>query len=243
MRLKKISVFLLFVMLHVFLFAKTVRVGYFIYPGYQEYKNGEYSGFGYEYLKEIQKFTNWNYEFIREVPVLDAQGNASNRKEKLSYSRALEMLENGDLDIVGSVRKSDERANTFLFPLFSCGKGYEVLTTRADYVPKGEESLIKIGLRTGCIQGNSLLEIIKHEVGQDIVFLYYDTTEELLWALHKQKEIDYILSTSLRELENERILQKFNAQEHYFVISPLRKDLLIDFNKAHEELFFAKAFF
>lgn len=244
MRLKKISVFLLFVMLHVFLFAKTIRIGYFIYPGYQEYKNGEYSGFGYEYLKEIQKFTNWNYEFIREVPVLDAQGNASNRKEKLSYSRALEMLENGDLDIVGSVRKSDERANTFLFPLFSCGKGYEILTTRNDFFPdESHEAVFKVGLRSGCIQGEELLRLVEHELEKNLVFIYFDTTKEMLDALHKTKEIDYILSTSLRQLENERILHKFNAQEHYFAINPYRKDILDDFNAAHEELFLQNASF
>ena len=70
------------------LFAKPVRVGFFEYKPFHIIEDGNLSGFGYEYLRELQKFTDWKFEYITRVPVLDTQGQPTSRTEKLSYSRA-----------------------------------------------------------------------------------------------------------------------------------------------------------
>ena len=45
---------------------KKVRVGYLIYPGYQEGEgNAPKSGYGYEYLQQIAYYAGW--ESIKEV--------------------------------------------------------------------------------------------------------------------------------------------------------------------------------
>lgn len=46
--------------------SRTVKVAYPIQSGLTEIdEDGLYSGYTYEYLKEISRFTNWNLEFVR----------------------------------------------------------------------------------------------------------------------------------------------------------------------------------
>ena len=45
---------------------RTVKVGYYIAPGFQEYdeSTGVYSGSSYEYLMVLKQYTGWQYEFV-----------------------------------------------------------------------------------------------------------------------------------------------------------------------------------
>ena len=201
------------------LFAKSVRVGFFEYKPFHIIEDGNLSGFGYEYLRELQKFTDWKFEYITRVPVLDTQGQPTSRTEKLSYSRALEMLANGELDIVGSIRKTKEREELYFFPKFSSGHGYETITTLVDNDEFENRKTIKLGLRLGAVQEKDFLNLWRYLFPQPIVFMYYEHYSDLIKALHETKEIDYILSTSLREFSGEQVIRKFNSFEHYFAIS------------------------
>ncbi len=71
--LKKIIAFILFSTVQIIssinLFSQQkqiVKVAVMDYPNYLTIDNsGNVSGYVYEYLKEIQKYTNWEYEFVR----------------------------------------------------------------------------------------------------------------------------------------------------------------------------------
>ena len=136
---KKNLCFVFFLVLMNAVFAHQIRVGYFLYDGYQNLINGEFSGYGYEYLREIQKYNDWQYDFISSVDERDETGSLTGRQIPLSYDLALKMLEKGELDIVGSVRKSPQREKDFLFPRFGCGIAYEMLTSCSQ-----EKNLFKV---------------------------------------------------------------------------------------------------
>jgi hypothetical protein len=45
--------------------SKKVRVGYYVLDGYHNFdKNGNRSGYGYDYLQEIANYTGWTYEYV-----------------------------------------------------------------------------------------------------------------------------------------------------------------------------------
>ena len=45
--------------------SRVVRVGYPVQQGFTEIsEDGTYSGYTYEYLQEIARYTNWEYEFV-----------------------------------------------------------------------------------------------------------------------------------------------------------------------------------
>ena len=72
-----------------------LRVGYFLPTG-QADKSQLRFGYGYDYLKEMAKYTGWEYEFVYASKV-----------------RCLEMLENGELDLVGFVVRTPEEEARF----------------------------------------------------------------------------------------------------------------------------------
>ena len=78
--------------------SKTVRVGWYEDSYHITGENGERSGYGYEYEQAIAAYTGWNYEYV--------QG---------SWSQLLEMLQNGEIDLMGALSYTDERAETMLF--------------------------------------------------------------------------------------------------------------------------------
>ncbi len=225
------------------LFSRQVRVGYFLYEGYQNLVNGEYSGFGYEYLKEIQKYNTWQYEFITEVPSLDGKGNPTGSYIPLSYARALDMLEEGSLDIVGSVRKTPEREQRYLFSNFGCGIAYEMLTACESKQEIETGKKIVIGLRSGCVREEEFTEIYTKAGFSDISLRYFDYDNEMLKALKETKEIDYILSSSLRKTEGEQLVYKYNPKEHYFIFNKDRSDIADEFNLAQEQILLQKTAF
>ncbi len=233
--------FLLF--LTVSLCAHQIRVGYFLYSGFQNLENGEYSGYGYEYLREIQKFNDWQYQFITETDELDENGKATGRKIPLSYDRALTLLKEGKLDIVGSVRKSPEREQLFLFPRFGSGIAYEMLTTDSQKKEIDATKRIIIGLRTGSIRETEFRKIYKEAGFDNVTFRYFDYNDEMEKALHTTREIDFILSSSLRKTSQEQLVYKYNPANHYYIFNKDRFDLLEEFNTAQSELLLQKTEF
>ena len=78
---------------------KTVRVGYFSYSNFQEGGYGEHKqGAGYEYLQKISYITGWKYEYVYA-----------------SFKECLDMLADGEIDILGSVSYTPERAESIDF--------------------------------------------------------------------------------------------------------------------------------
>ena len=70
------------------------RVGYFPYANFQEGGYGEHKqGAGYEYLQKISYITGWKYEYVYG-----------------SFKECLDMLADGEIDILGSVSYTPERA-------------------------------------------------------------------------------------------------------------------------------------
>ena len=84
---------------------KTVRVGYFPYSNFQEGSLGEHKqGAGYEYLQKISYITGWKYEYVYA-----------------SFKECLDMLADGEIDILGSVSYTPERAESIDFSTYAEG--------------------------------------------------------------------------------------------------------------------------
>jgi len=102
---------------------KVVRVGYEAIEGYEEGLEGERkSGFGYEYLQKISYYTGWDYEYVYGT-----------------FSELIEMLKKGEIDLLGDVAYTDERAEHMLFSTYAQGtEGYYIFK-------KQNNELIKLG--------------------------------------------------------------------------------------------------
>ena len=96
---------------------KTVRVGYFPYANFQEGGYGEHKqGAGYEYLQKISYITGWKYEYVYG-----------------SFKECLDMLADGEIDILGSVSYTPERAESIDFSTYAEGTERYWIYTREDH--------------------------------------------------------------------------------------------------------------
>ena len=68
----------------------TINVGFSEVDGFSKFIDGKYTGYLYEYLMEISKFTGWKYNFIECTP-----------------DEITTKLMNGEIDLAGSMLKND----------------------------------------------------------------------------------------------------------------------------------------
>ncbi len=83
---------------------QTVRVGFYQMDGYQELsEDGSRSGFGYEMLMMLSKYIGFNYEWVPMDGPMD---------------EIYDKLEQGEIDLVLNVEKTQELENRFLFSTY-----------------------------------------------------------------------------------------------------------------------------
>ena len=77
---------------------KIIRVGSFEDTFNYADKNGVRRGFGYELMQALAGYTGWKFEYV-----------------KCDWSNCFDKLENGEIDIIGDISYTDERAQRMLF--------------------------------------------------------------------------------------------------------------------------------
>ena len=78
---------------------KIIRVGSFEDTFNYVDKNGVRRGYGYELMQALAGYTGWKFEYV-----------------KCDWSNCFDKLENGEIDIMGDISYTDERAQKMLFP-------------------------------------------------------------------------------------------------------------------------------
>ena len=78
---------------------QTIRVGSFEDTFNYVDKNGVRRGYGYELMQALAGYTGWKFEYV-----------------KCDWSDCFDKLENGEIDIMGDISYTDERAKKMLFP-------------------------------------------------------------------------------------------------------------------------------
>ena len=78
---------------------QTIRVGSFEDTFNYVGKNGVRQGYGYELMQALAGYTGWKFEYV-----------------KCDWSNCFDKLENGEIDIMGDISYTDERAQKMLFP-------------------------------------------------------------------------------------------------------------------------------
>ena len=77
---------------------KTVRVGWYEDSYHITDKNGDRSGYGYEFEQAVAAYTGWDFEYVTG-----------------DWTELVEKLQNGEIDLMSALSYTDERAETMLF--------------------------------------------------------------------------------------------------------------------------------
>ncbi len=204
---------------------EVLRVGFFAFSGYHVIDGtGRRSGYGYEFLQRLAIHGGWSYEYV------GYDG---------SYADALDMLRSGEVDIVTSVSKTAEREKEFLFSDQSIGVNSTIFTVKS-----GNRSIVEgdyatyDGAVVGMLEGNSKnanFEPFAAEHGFSFQPVYFADQDGLTAAL-QSGEVDAAVTGSLRLLENEWLLESFDASPFYICTRKDRTELMARINAAINEM-------
>ena len=202
---------------------KTVRVGYFPYANFQEGGYGEHKqGAGYEYLQKISYITGWKYEYVYG-----------------SFKECLDMLADGEIDLLGSVSYTPERAESIDFSTYAAGTERYWIYTRKDHTDLMDgDSKQMNGCRIGVADGSYQKELLEkwldsNQIQAEVVICKgYDEMIEKLDA----DELDALVVPALSVNSDFIAIANIGASDCYFGVSKSRPDLLKELNSALEEI-------
>ncbi|MEG1027502.1 MAG: transporter substrate-binding domain-containing protein, partial [Oscillospiraceae bacterium] len=198
----------------------TVKVGWHTARGQQYFnEDGERTGYYYDYLQEISKYSNINYEFV------DA-----------TWSECVKMLKNGDIDILCGVNYSDERSQYMNFSDLSVGYSHCILVIQPDnyFIIQGDKSTYNgktIGYLKDCYDKDNLINFMEKNNFQ-CNLEGYSTYEEIYKAL-KLKNIDMMLTTNFDlNKVNYISVEQFSSTSLYIAVNKQKTELLNKINNA-----------
>lgn len=202
---------------------RTVRVGYFPYANFQEGSYGEHKqGAGYEYLQKISYITGWKYEYVYG-----------------SFKECLDMLADGEIDLLGSVSYTPERAESIDYSTYAEGTERYWIYTREEHADLADGDLKQMnGCRIGATDGSYQKELLEkwldsNQIQAEVVICKgYDEMIEKLDA----DELDALVVPALSVNSDFIAIANIGAGDCYFGVSKSRPDLLKELNSALEEI-------
>ena len=201
-----------------------VRVGFFAMDGYHMMdEDGNRSGYGYDFLRLMARYWDVDYEYVGYDK---------------SWEEMQQMLIDGEIDMVTSARRTPEREELFDFSR-PIGTNNGILTVRSDNstIVEGKYSTYD-GMRVALLRGNSRNdEFAEYARTKGFTYksVYFDSAEEIAEAL-QNGTVDAIVTSSLRKMNNERILEKFGSSDFYVIVKKGNTELLNKINYAIDQM-------
>ena len=206
---------------------KTVRVGYLIYAGFQDGTEGNpKSGYGYEYLQELAYQANWQYEYVYG-----------------SFDELLNKLRHGEIDIMGNVSYTPERAKDISFPMREQGREqYYLYVRETNGEIKADDPSTLNGKRVGVNKGSFQAQLFEQWLRKNNIkceLIPYtngnqrneDTRSGVIDA-----SVSNIVVPDPKAKEQLRALFQTGSSSYYIAVNKNRPDLLADLNLAHTRL-------
>lgn len=206
---------------------KTVRIGYLGYEGFiTQTIDGDYSGYGVEFLDEISSYTGWEYEYV--YGTLESQ---------------LENLRTGRVDFIMQMQKTPEREEEFLFSKYIVGIESSVVYVRSDedrYYYNDYENYD--GMKIACI-ASSYQQTQLDAFAAEKEFTYEPyvrrTPSECFSALDRGL-VDAVAIGSNALNEGYKIICRFGSSGFYAVTNPENTLLMEEMDDAMEQIYSVK---
>ena len=197
---------------------KTVRVGWHEPPYYITDQYGRRSGYSYEYGWKLGAYTGWNYEYV--------EGN---------WSDLLQMLKDGEIDLMANISYTAERAEQILYPTLPMGtESYYIFTAPGNEEISADDLSTLNGKRVG---------VTKDSIQKDLFLVWEEThnihtqirelsgTEEDTIALLNAGELDAVVTIDTYGNSEDTVpICKIGSSDFYFAVSKDRPDLLAELN-------------
>lgn len=203
---------------------KTIRVGSFEDTFNYVDEHGVRRGYGYELMQALAGYTGWKFEYV-----------------KCDWSNCFEKLENGEIDIMGDISYTDDRAKEMLYSEETMGEEKYVLYANlsdTDILSSDYKSLDgkRIGVLKGAKPENMLTEW-EHKYGIHTEHVNVSGNEDVKKKL-ANNEIDCFVSLE-ESIWSERGISSVTTigkSGIYFVMNKERSDIKQELDYAMRQL-------
>ena len=187
-------------------------------------KNGVRRGYGYELMQALAGYTGWKFEYV-----------------KCDWSNCFDKLENGEIDIMGDISYTDERAQKMLFPDEPMGEEKYILYADLSDTDIGTSDFKSMdGKRVGVLMGTEPEIMLtewenKNGIHTKHVNVNSDDDVEKKLANH---EIDCFVSLeeSIWSEQGISSVTTIGKSGIYFVINKERSDIKTELDWAMRQL-------
>ncbi|MDP0493964.1 MAG: EAL domain-containing protein [Fusobacterium sp. JB021] len=198
-----------------------VKVGVFDNPVLH---NNKTNGYLDEYYKLIEKYTDLEIEYVYD-----------------DWDSLTEKLKSKEIDLLGFVTFTEERANYFDYSFFNIGRISSMISTYKDnnVTPDKGFSILKnkkIGCVKSTINETKIKKILKeNNISSQIIFF---KNKRAMFRALKNKYLDFVIDDNIRPIYDfEKILFNFSFEKTYFVTKKGNTTLLNKVNYALNKIF------
>ena len=206
---------------------KIVRVGWYESPFCMTDSFGGRSGYAYEYQQKIAAYTGWEYEYVTT-----------------SWSKLLQMLQNGEIDLLSDVSFKEDRAKTMLYSALPMGEEeyYIYVSNRNKEISLDNFASFngkRAGMNKGSVQKEQYIAWAeKHGVQTEIVEMT-GGEKDALQRLSRGAIDMYVGTNIAKKGSNAAIvvpLCKVGSSPFFFAVNRNRPDLLQELDAAMDRI-------
>ena len=203
---------------------RIIRVGSFEDTFDYVDKNGVRRGYGYELMQALAGYTGWKFEYV-----------------KCDWSNCFDKLENGEIDIMGDISYTGERAQKMLFSDDPMGEEKYILYADLSNMDSGTSDFKSLdGKRVGVLLGTEPESMLtewenKNGIHTEHVNVYNNNDVEKKLANH---EIDAFVSLeeSIWSEQGISSVATIGKSGIYFAINKDRSDIKTELDRAMRQL-------
>lgn len=191
-------------------------------------KNGQKSGYGYEFQQTIAAYTDWTYDYV-----------------KAGWPELLKMVQQGDVDLMAGVSYTEERAKSLLYSELPMGtEKYYLYADLANTGITTSDLTSLNGKRIGILEGSIHAEFFfrwEREHGLHLTYVPMTSFEDAMGKIAR-REIDCLVSAETPDLVKAGMsaIALTGSSGIYFVVNKARPDLKRALDRAMRKLAYDK---
>lgn len=203
---------------------RVIRVGYDQNSHFIQEKNGEYYGYGVEYLNKISEYTNWTYEFV----TVD------------SWSDTFQKLRENEIDLICTAHYTQEHAQEFLYSNIPFGYETTLLYTHPNrgisYQDHDVLQNSKVGL---LLESYSSVDFKNHAKEYDLSYeaVYFSNLNDMKKAL-ENGDIDFFAIGSRYGTSSLSLFDRLNANAFYCITNKDNPELIVEIETIIQQIMF-----